>query len=153
MRIALGCDKRGFRKKLRLMGILREAGHEVLDVGCSVEEAENPSAITHYPIYAFAVGQAVAEGRADRGILVCMSGNGMTMAANRIQGIRAALCLNPQMAELARSHNDANVMCLTDAFSTDEDDGKALWAFLDTPFEGGRHQTRVDMLESGPSPA
>lgn len=147
MKIALGADHAGVQAKQRLVELLRRAGHEVADLGTQGE------ASVDYPDYARAVAREVAAGRAERGILVCGTGIGMSIAANKVAGVRAAKCSDPQEARLARAHNDANVLCLgarvTDASVLDE----MVREFLATPFEGGRHARRVGKLSGGETPA
>lgn len=147
MKIALAADHAGVQAKQRLVALLRSAGHDVADLGTQGE------ASVDYPDYARAVAREVASGRAERGILVCGTGIGMSIAANKVAGVRAAKCSDPQEARLSRAHNDANVLCLgartTDA-SVLED---MVREFLATPFEGGRHARRVDKLSGGEAPA
>lgn len=147
MKIALGADHAGVQAKQRLVDLLRRAGHDVADLGTQGE------ASVDYPDYARAVAHAVAAGRAERGILVCGTGIGMSIAANKVAGVRAAKCSDPQEARLARAHNDANVLCLgartTDATLLEQ----MVLEFLATPFEGGRHARRVDKLSGGEAPA
>ena len=141
MKIAVGADHAGFELKQRLARGLEQQGHEVLDLGTHGTQSVD------YPDFAGAVAGAVAAGRAERGLLVCGTGIGMSIRANREAGIRAAKCNDPLEARLARAHNDANVLCLgarvIDA-SVAED---MLALFLSTPFEGGRHAGRVAKLE------
>jgi ribose 5-phosphate isomerase B len=140
MKIALGADHAGFVLKDQLRDELRQAGHEVTDFGTSSPES------TDYPDYAAAVGHAVAAGEFERGILVCGTGVGMAIAANKIHGIRAAAGGNPDEVRLARQHNDANVLTLGGRFMLPEPAAALVNIFLDTPFEGGRHQRRVDKI-------
>lgn len=138
--IALGCDHGGFALKQELMKHLSERGLEFKDLGTYSEES------CDYPIYAEAVGRAVVSGQCDRGILICGTGIGMSIAANKIDGIRAANCGDCFSAEYTRRHNDANILCLGARVLGS---GLALMIadiFLDTEFEGGRHQRRVDMI-------
>jgi ribose 5-phosphate isomerase B len=141
MRIAAGADHAGFELKDALVVRLREAGHEVVDVGTSSPESVD------YPTFAHAVARSVAAGGVDRGLLVCGTGIGMCMAANRHPGVRAADCLTKHLAELSRRHNDANVLCLAGRIL---DEGEA-WAitelWLATPFDGDRHARRVAAIE------
>ena len=146
MKLALGSDHAGFEMKNRLRDQLRAAGHQISDFGTDSEES------TDYPDYARAVSQAVANGQAERGILVCGSGAGMQIAANKIAGIRAASGYNAEQVRLIRAHNDANVLTLGARFVGPGDADEMVEAFLHTPFEGGRHQRRVQKigdLESG----
>jgi ribose 5-phosphate isomerase B len=140
LKIALGSDHAGFASKERLKAELTRAGHEVSDCGTQGE------ASVDYPDYARLVAHAVAEGRADRGVLVCGTGIGMSITANKVAGIRAAKCNDPFEAQMARAHNDANIVCLgarvVDASVMDE----VVREFLATPFEGGRHALRVQKM-------
>lgn len=139
MKIAVGADHRGFELKKKLIAGLKRLGYSVLDCGTLNEEP------CDYPDIAFAVGDAVRDGRADRGILLCMSGIGMAIAANKVKGVRAALCFDRESAELSRKHNDANVLVIGAGFLKDDPVELAqLW--LQTPFEGGRHERRVKKI-------
>ena len=142
MRLAIGADHAGFPLKEALKEALRRKGHEVEDLGTASAES------TDYPDYAGAVGEAVRRGEADRGILVCLTGTGMAMAANKIPGVRAAVGVTPEWVRLSRAHNDANVLTLganfTDAATAEE----LADVFLQTEFDGGRHQRRVDKIRS-----
>jgi ribose 5-phosphate isomerase B len=142
MTIALGADHAGFRLKERLKQELLEKGHRVLDKGTDSEQS------TDYPDYARAVADDVVNGRAERGILVCSSGVGMSIAANKVRGIRAALGTNPEEVALTRSHNDANVLALGAKFLAAEDMGKLVDIFLSTNFEGGRHARRIGKIQT-----
>jgi ribose 5-phosphate isomerase B len=142
MRIALGADHGGFRLKEDLRERLQAAGHEVADHGTTSDESVD------YPDFAERVARDVAEGRADRGILVCTTGIGMSIAANKIDGIRAALVTNPDAARLTRAHNDANVMTLGAQFTSLEDANEFARVFLETPFDGNRHERRVNKLRA-----
>ena len=138
--IALGCDHGAYLLKEKIKAHLDEKGIPYLDFGTNGPES------VHYPIYAHAVCQAVQKGEASCGVLLCSTGIGMSMAANKHRGIRAALCSDTYSARFTRMHNDANVLCLG-ALTTGS--GLALDildAFLSHGFEGGRHQTRVDMV-------
>jgi ribose 5-phosphate isomerase B len=138
--VAVGADHAGFELKAILAGELGRAGCGVLDLGTSGPESVD------YPDYAAAVVAAMQDGRAGWGVLVCGSGIGMSIAANRYPGIRAALCQTPDLARLARQHNDANVLVLG-ARTTDPETARAcLTAFLATAFEAGRHARRVAKL-------
>jgi ribose 5-phosphate isomerase B len=142
MRIALGADHGGFRLKEDLRERLRVAGHEVADHGTTSDQSVD------YPDFAERVARDVADGRADRGILVCTTGIGMSIAANKISGIRAALVTNPDAARLSRAHNDANVMTIGAQFTSLEDANEFARVFLETPFEGDRHERRVNKLRA-----
>jgi ribose 5-phosphate isomerase B len=142
MKIAVGADHAGFRLKERLKQELLEKGHEVLDRGTASE------ASTDYPDYASAVAGDVVAGRAERGILFCSSGVGMSIAANKVRGIRAALGTTPEEVALTRSHNDANVLALGAKFIAPDDAGKLVDVFLSTDFEGGRHARRIGKIQT-----
>ena len=140
MRVVIGADHAGFPLKEHLKGTLARLGHTVEDLGTDSE------ASTDYPPICFAVGRAVAEGRADRGIVLGGSGQGEQIAANKIDGVRAALCNDLFSAMLSRQHNDANVLAMGGrivAFTL-ADEILTLW--LATDFEGGRHQRRLDQI-------
>jgi ribose 5-phosphate isomerase B len=141
MRIALGSDHRGFRLKEKLGTWLREHGHTVLDLG-----TDGPDS-TDYPDYAFAVARAVARRRASRGILICGTGIGMSIAANRLRGVRAALCGNANLARQSRRHNNANVLCLGADIISPTRARQVVDTWLRTDFEGGRHRRRVRKLD------
>lgn len=140
MKIAIGSDHAGFALKQQLRARLEAKGHEVVDFG-----TENPDS-TDYPDYAAAVGRQVAEGLADRGVLVCSTGVGMSIAANKIPGVRAALAFNEDEVRLTRAHNDANVLALGARYHDAESGAALIDLFLETPFDGGRHQRRVDKI-------
>jgi len=140
MKIAIGGDHAGFAYKQRLISFLKNAGHEVLDFG------PGSDASVDYPDHVHPLSLAVEKKEAQLGILICGSGNGVAMAANKHQGIRAAICWNKDLAALARQHNDANVICLGARFLAYEYAEGIVQTFLTTDFEGGRHQTRVDKI-------
>jgi ribose 5-phosphate isomerase B len=140
MKIFIGADHKGYSLKQRLSAMLKDQGHEVTDVGTHSEDSSD------YPDYGLQVARAVAEGRADRGITICWTGNGMSIAANKIAGVRAGLCLNEDMAMLTRAHNDANVCSLASRYVTPEDAEKIVHVFLSTVFEGGRHRQRLEKI-------
>ena len=140
MRLAIGSDHRGLALKNRVAEMLKQAGHTYEDFGVFTEERAD------YPQIAKKVGQAVASGKFERGILVCGTGIGMCMAANKVKGIRAAMAFNTFTAQRARQHNDANILCL--GGENDQSQlPEMINAFLNTKFEGGRHQQRVDMIK------
>ena len=139
MKIAIGNDHRGFKLKLKIVDWLKNHGHQVEDAGAHSEESAD------YPDYAGKVAKAVADGQSDRGILICGTGIGMSIAANKRKEIRAALCYKPEYAALTRMHNDANVLCLGE-MNGDELNLEVLDVFMGTEFEGGRHQRRVDKI-------
>ena len=137
MRIAIASDHAGFEQKAQLVPFLQGLGHEVADLG--PEDANR----VDYPDYAEKVGRAVASGEADRGVLVCGTGIGMAIAADKVAGVRAANVVTPEFAELARRHNDANVVTLSGRFVSLEENERILKVFLVAEFEGGRHAQRV----------
>lgn len=138
MKIAAGADHAGYHLKQAFAERLRAAGHEVSDLGTfSADESVD------YPFYAHAVARAVTSGAAERGLLVCGTGLGMCMAANRHPGVRAADCWSAEVARLARRHNDSNVLCLAGRELTEETAWTITATWLDTPFKGGRHTRRV----------
>lgn len=135
--IGLCSDHAGYELKEHLKALLSARGYEVRDFGCpSAERCD-------YPDYAHPMGQALQSGELQRGISVCGSGNGISMVMNKYPKVRAALCWQEELAKLAREHNDANVLSLPARFITEAEAEKILGAFLDTPFEGGRHTPRV----------
>ena len=137
MKIAVGSDHRGFQTKDRLKNQLINQGHDVSDCGAETE------ASTDYPDFAIPVCLKVARGEVERGILLCGTGIGMTMTANKIGGIRAALCHDELTAEMSRRHNDANVLCLPADLLGEELIRRMVDVWLTTPFEGGRHARRI----------
>jgi ribose 5-phosphate isomerase B len=139
--IALAADHRGLHLKETLMALLKSKGYEVKDFGTNTQES------CDYPDYGIPAAQAVAGGRAFQGILMCATGNGMAMSANKVKGIRAALCFSPEMARLARAHNDANVLVLSADFVSEQMAKEILEAWLGASFEGGRHERRVDKIK------
>jgi ribose 5-phosphate isomerase B len=140
MRIAIGSDHAGFQLKEKVAGWLRDLGLQVEDLGTDSEDR------CDYPDYARAVAERVALGGADRGILVCGSGIGMAMAANKVAGIRAAACCDPVSAQLSRAHNDANVLCMGARLVSEESARKMVEVWLRTPFEAGRHTGRMEKI-------
>jgi glycine hydroxymethyltransferase len=140
--IAVGADHRGFPLKEKIINYLQQKGFTLDDQGTHSE------APTDYADYAQPVARQVSEGRCHCGILVCMTGQGMMISANKFRGIRAALALDESMANLSRRHNNANVLCLGSQFTEFEKAKKIIDTFLDTEFEGGRHQTRVDKIDA-----
>ena len=140
MRIAVGSDHAGFELKERVEVMLVEAGHEVTDVGTDSEES------TDYPPICAEVARAVVEGRAERAVLVCGSGVGVSIAANKVAGVRAVNAHDPDEAEMSRRHNDANVLALAGRRLSAEQAQPIVERFLATDFEGGRHQRRVDQI-------
>ena len=140
MRIALGADHAGYPLKLAVAKHLADRGHEVVDFGTDSEESVD------YPPICAAVGRAVTGGRADFGIVVGGSGQGEQIAANKVHGVRAALCLSEFTARLAREHNDANVLSLGGRILAETYALAIVEAFLETPFEGGRHERRLRQI-------
>lgn len=141
MKIALGCDHGGYELKEKVKAHLEKKGYEVLDLGCYSTESVN------YPVYGKAVGEAVAKKEADYGVVICGTGIGISIAANKVKGVRAALCMNTTMARLTREHNDANVLAFGARMVGDVLALEMVDTFLTTSFEGGRHVARVQMLE------
>lgn len=141
MRIAIGSDHAGFRLKDLLVKHLRGSGRAVDDKGTMSE------ASTDYPDYAHAVAKEVAAGKVELGIVICGSGNGVNITANKHHGVRSALAWNVEIAQLARQHNNANILALPARYITVEEAIAITEAFLTTSFEGGRHQRRVSAIE------
>ena len=142
MRIAVGADHGGYRLKEQLSVFLREIGHEIADFGThSVESVD-------YPDIASALARAVAEGEFSRGILICGTGIGMCLSANRISGIRAALCTDSYMARMAQEHNDAQILCLGERVVGEGLAQEIVQTFLGSHFEGGRHARRVSKIHA-----
>ena len=146
-RIPIASDHAGYELKERLRAALAAMGYDVQDIGT------HGPASTDYPDYAHPLAQQVAEGAAARGVLLCGTGLGMSYVANRYPGVRAAVAWSPEVAALARQHNDANVLVLPARFVSDEDALAILRAWLETPFEGGRHERRVHKIERDDDPA
>jgi ribose 5-phosphate isomerase B len=138
--VAVGSDHAGVALKSEIVTLLRSLGHEVLDLG-----TEGPDSVD-YPDFADAMAAALDTGRASRGILICGTGIGISIAANRHRGVRAARCCDATDARLARQHNDANVLALGARTGGPETARDCVTAFLATEFEGGRHQRRVDKM-------
>jgi ribose 5-phosphate isomerase B len=140
MKIAIGSDHAGFNYKEAMKDHIQQTGHDVDDLGTFTE------ASCDYPDYAHAVANAVEEGKADFGVLVCGSANGVAITANKHAGIRAAICWEKEIAVLARAHNNANIICIPARFVRTDAALEMVDTFLSTPFEGGRHQTRVGKI-------
>ena len=140
MRIAIGCDHRGLELKQFIIKLISEAKHSYEDLGGYTADPVD------YPDIAQKVAEAVAKGDFERGILICDTGIGMSIAANKVKGIRAALCRDAFSARRARQHNDANVLCL--ATQGQSAPGEILDAFLTTEFEGGRHERRLNKIKA-----
>ncbi|MFN4908839.1 MAG: ribose 5-phosphate isomerase B [Bacteroidota bacterium] len=141
MTISLGSDHAGFAYKEAIKAMLSADGHTVIDVGTTSEDSVD------YPDYGHAAAELVRTGQAQIGVLVCGSGIGISIAANKVHGIRAANCTSTTMAQLARQHNDANMVAVGQRLVSEEEALSIVRAFLETPFEGGRHQRRVDKIE------
>ena len=141
MRIAVGSDHAGFDLKAALARHLAQAGHQVIDLG-----TDSPDVSVDYPTFGLAVGRAVAEGRAERGVCVCGTGIGISIAANKVPGVRAAVVHDVTTACLARRHNDANVICLGGRTLGSAEALDAVDVFFTAAFEGGRHRPRLDEL-------
>ncbi|MDY0199368.1 MAG: ribose 5-phosphate isomerase B [Tenuifilaceae bacterium] len=140
-RVAVGCDHAGFDTKEKLVAFLSELGHTVKDFGTYSSESID------YPDYARPVAESVAQGEFELGIVLCGSGNGVNMTANKTKGIRSALCWIPEIATLARQHNNANVCAIPARFVSVDTANEIASAFLNATFEGGRHATRVNKIE------
>ena len=141
MKIALGSDHAGFQYKERIKEFLRTLGHDVTDFGTDSEEPVD------YPLFCRPVALAVARGEVDRGIVLGGSGNGEAMTANRVRGVRCALCWNTESARLGRVHNDANVISLGQRMMSEVEALEIVRVWLNTEFEGGRHIRRIQMLD------
>ena len=137
MKVALGADHRGFALKEKLKSWLTSRGHTVVDFGPESRDRVD------YPDYAFKVAGAIVRHRVDRGILVCSTGIGMSIAANKVRGVRAALADSVRLARLSREHNDSNVLCLGADVVTGEQAGRIVGVWLKTEFAGGRHARRL----------
>ena len=140
MKVAVGSDHAGFALKEQVRPILEQAGHEVVDVGTDSEES------TDYPRYASQAARMVADGDADRAVLCCGSGVGVSIVANKVDGVRAVNAHDPDEAEMSRRHNDANVLALAGRRLEEGDAAQIVERFLGTDFEGGRHERRVDQI-------
>ena len=139
-KVAIGCDHAGFDGKEAVLKLLAQKGVEVLDFGTNNRDSVD------YPDYIHPLAEALQKGEADLGIIMCGSGNGVAMTANKHKGVRAALCWTPEIASLARQHNDANVISLPVRFVDESLLLEMVKVFLDTDFEGGRHARRVDKI-------
>lgn len=141
MRIALASDHGGYQLKETVKAYLESRNIEVLDLGTNSEESVD------YPKFGQACGEAVVSGQADRGIVCCGTGIGISIAANKVKGVRCGLCTSVEMAQLTRQHNNANVLAMGGRTTSDELALEITAAFIDTEFEGGRHKRRTDMLD------
>jgi ribose 5-phosphate isomerase B len=142
MKISLGTDHAGFRYKEKVKGLLDSLGHEVEDFGTFSEDPVD------YPFFIRPAAEAVARGECDRGIVFGGSGNGEAMVANKVHGVRCALCWNEETARLSRQHNNANVLSLGQRVIPEDVALNIVRVWLETPFEGGRHERRVAELDS-----
>lgn len=140
MKISIGCDHGGYQQKLAVIKFLKEQGYEVKDVGTNSEES------CHYPTYGEAAARLVASHECDFGIVICTSGEGIMMAANKVPGVRCGLGYNDEVSRLMRQHNDANMIAFGAKFMTNEEVINRIKIFLNTNFEGGRHALRVDLI-------
>ncbi len=141
MKIAIGCDHAGYQYKEMVKKHLEEKGFEVIDKGTYSEERVD------YPVYGEAVANAVASGEADKGIVICGTGIGISISANKVKGIRAALCTNEYMARMARKHNDANILAFGARVLGIDVALGIVDEFFSTDFEGGRHERRVNLIK------
>jgi ribose 5-phosphate isomerase B len=140
--IPIASDHAGVEMKNRLVSELKKMGYNPDDLGAS-----DPSKPDDYPDYAHPLAREVSEGKAKRGILLCGSGIGMDIVANRYRGVRAALAWEPEIGALSRKHNDSNILVLPARFMTDDQGVETMRAWLDTKFEGGRHERRVEKID------
>ena len=140
MKIAIASDHGGYDYKQELIPYIESLGHQVLDLGC-----HGPASV-HYPYYGIPCAQAVARGEADRGVVICGTGIGISISANKVPGIRCALCTDPVMARLTREHNDANMLAMGGRIIGIELAKGIVQVFLSTEFSGGRHKTRIDKI-------
>lgn len=141
MIIAVGCDHAGYELKEKVIDKLKSEGHTIIDVGTNSAESVD------YPKYGHAVGRAVASGEAERGVAICGSGIGISIACNKVPGIRAALCTSVEMAEMCRRHNNANVICMGARMISEELAFSMIDTWLATEFEGGKHERRINQLD------
>lgn len=142
MKISIGADHAGYKVKEHIKTMLKAMGHTVTDHGTLSEDP------CDYPDFASAVAADVSEGRAERGVLVCGTGIGMSITANKYDGVRAAVCYNEYATEMSRRHNDANVFCIGARTFSTVDIERFIKVWLETPFEGGRHETRLKKITS-----
>jgi ribose 5-phosphate isomerase B len=140
MIIAIGCDHAGIKMKEKVRAILQELGHGVIDFGTEGEGSVD------YPDYAFKAANSVISKESEGGVLICMTGNGMVMAANKVKGIRATLCLSNDMAYYARRHNDSNVLVLSQKYTDETELADIVKTWTVTEFEGGRHIPRLEKI-------
>ena len=140
MRVVLGSDHGGYESKLAVIEYLKEKGIEFIDLGCYSKDSVD------YPSYGIKVGEMVRDNADVVGIVVCTTGIGISISANKVKGVRCALCFNEKVAMMTRLHNDANVLALPGAYLTKEEVREIVNVFLNTEFEGGRHSRRVDII-------
>ena len=138
--IAIGCDHAGFSHKKAVTGFLSDKGFNIIDFGTNSDQSVD------YPDHVHPLAESIENGQAELGILMCGSANGVAITANKHKEIRAALCWEKEIAELARRHNNANVICIPARFVSEEEAINMIDIFLNTEFEGGRHQNRVDKI-------
>ncbi|WP_077391595.1 ribose 5-phosphate isomerase B [Mobilibacterium timonense] len=141
MKIALACDHAGYEMKMAIKEKLEKEGYEILDLGTDSTESVD------YPIYGKAIGEAVAQGRAEKGIAVCGTGIGISIAANKVKGIRCALCTSVEMARLAKEHNNANILAMGGRTTSKELAFQMIDEWFNAEFLGGKHQRRINMLD------
>jgi ribose 5-phosphate isomerase B len=142
MKISIACDHAGLKTKDRVRKMLESHGHEVVDCGTNSEES------CDYPDFGLKAARLVPTGEVDRAVLVCWTGNGMGIAANKVRGVRAGIAINRDMAYFTRLHNDANVLVLGQKYIADEDLEAIIMTFLTTEFEGGRHIRRLEKIKA-----
>lgn len=141
MKIALACDHAGYEMKMAIKEKLEKEGYEILDLGTDSTESVD------YPIYGKAIGEAVAQGKAEKGIAVCGTGIGISIAANKVKGIRCALCTSVEMARLAKEHNNANILAMGGRTTSKELAFQMIDEWFNAEFLGGKHQRRINMLD------
>ena len=138
--VAVAADHRGFAIKKDVIAYLEKAGYRVLDCGAHSSQASD------HPVFAIQVGEMVAREEVDRGILICGSGLGMSISANKVHGVRAAMCISPDHAALSRTHNNANILCLAAEYFPEEEEMEIIKIWMTTPFLGGKYQRRINMM-------
>lgn len=141
MKVAVGCDHGGYALKARVLKTLEDLGAEIVDFGCDSADIS-----VDYPSYGYNVGKAVASGQCDAGVLMCGTGIGISIAANKVKGVRAAVCTNAYMAKLTKNHNNANVIALGGRVIGEDEAEQIVRAWYNAEYEGGRHQRRLDMI-------
>lgn len=142
MKIAVASDHRGYDTKMRILALLKKLGHEGIDYGPDATESVD------YPDFAAQVARAISEGTLDRGILVCGTGIGMSITANKFPGVRAAVCHDEMTAEMSRRHNDANILCLSGDLLGDRLVDRMVEVWVNADFEGGRHERRLEKIKA-----